>query len=82
MIERYDNTTPQELGWFIQPPDVVLPALDNEAFWGRVVTLVPTVPDNVVLLIAFPVRTPEVVYRESYVVRHGARGPPELALCA
>ncbi len=81
-MQKYEQTTPASLGWLMQTPDVVLPAPDNEAFWGKVVTLTPTVPDDVIFLTVFPVHTPEVVYRESYVVRRGARAPPEMALCA
>ncbi len=81
-MQKYEQPTPASLGWLMQTPDVVLPAPDNEALRGRFVALTPTVPDNVVFLTVFPVRTPEVVYRESYVVRRGARAPPELALCA
>ncbi len=81
-MQKYEQTTPASLGWFTQPLDMVLPAPDNTALQGRFVVLTPTLPDNVVFLTVFPVRTPEVVYRESYVVRRGARAPPELALCA
>ena len=81
-MQKYEQPTPTSPGWFIQTPDAVLSAPDNTALQGRFLAFTPTVPDNIVFLTVFPVRTSEVVYRESYVVRRGARAPPEMALCA